>query len=307
MNKCAGHSPSRVLGLLLGLAIATIAGPSTAVAQSVSGTILGTVTDASGSVLSSAKITVVNEGTGFSRTVKADTNGEYTVPQLPTGRYTVTSEMTGFKTTALSNVEVRRRSTGADRSQAGSRRDVRIRERRSHRAAAADVLVRAGHHGHRRADRSPSPERPQFRQPDANCPRRASRHPGREHRRRRQPRVACLGLVLGERAARARQQLHARRRRQQRNLAADGRHLPERRRTRRVQDADLHVLGRVRTVARRRRQSPDQVRHQQVSTAAASSSTATTRSMRTTFSTTAPAAPNRTSRRTSSVARSAAR
>ncbi len=106
MNKCAGHSPSRVLGLLLGLAIATIASPSTALAQSVSGTILGTVTDASGSVLSSAKITVVNEGTGFSRTVKADTNGEYTVPQLPTGRYTVTSEMTGFKTTALSNVEV---------------------------------------------------------------------------------------------------------------------------------------------------------------------------------------------------------
>src|SRR4051794_10894732 len=106
MNKRAGHSPSRVMGLVvLGLAIA-IAGPSTALAQSVSGTILGTVTDASGSVVSGAKVTVMNEGTGFSRNVKADTNGEYTVPQLPTGHYTVTSEMSGFKTTALSNVEV---------------------------------------------------------------------------------------------------------------------------------------------------------------------------------------------------------
>src|SRR3954454_18183194 len=106
MNKRAGHSPSRVMGLVvLGLAIA-IAGPSTALAQSVSGTILGTVTDASGSIVSGAKVTVVNEGTGFSRNVKADTNGEYTVPQLPTGRYTVTSEMAGFKTSALSNVDV---------------------------------------------------------------------------------------------------------------------------------------------------------------------------------------------------------
>ena len=130
-------------------------------------------------------------------------------------------------------------------------------------AAAADVLVRAGHDGHRRADRSAAAERPQFRQPDAHRPRRASRHPGRQHRRRRQPRVARLGLVLGQRAARARQQLHARRRRQQRNLAADGRHLPERRRARRVQDADLDLLGRVRPLARRRRQPADQVRHEQ--------------------------------------------
>ena len=107
MNTRAGTPHFRVLGvLLLGLATASLCTPSGAWAQSVSGTILGTVTDASGSVLSNAKVTVVNEGTGFSRTVKADTNGEYTVPQLPTGRYTVTSEMTGFKAMALSNVDV---------------------------------------------------------------------------------------------------------------------------------------------------------------------------------------------------------
>ncbi|MEN3339796.1 MAG: hypothetical protein V7647_3472 [Acidobacteriota bacterium] len=107
MNNRAGTQHFRVLGcLLVALALASLAAPSAALAQSVSGTILGTVTDASGSVLSNAKVTVINEGTGFTRTVKADTNGEYTVPQIPTGHYTVTSEMTGFKTMALSNVEV---------------------------------------------------------------------------------------------------------------------------------------------------------------------------------------------------------
>jgi hypothetical protein len=107
MNKPAGTPHVRVLGpLLLSLAVASISVPSSAIAQSVSGTILGTVTDASGSVMSNAKVTVINEGTGFTRTVTADSNGEYTAPSVPTGHYTVTAEMTGFKGMVLSNVEV---------------------------------------------------------------------------------------------------------------------------------------------------------------------------------------------------------
>src|SRR5215210_6932397 len=107
MKSRAGRLVVRVPGLfLLMLALAAISAPADALAQSVSGTILGTVTDASGSVMGNAKVTVVNEGTGFTRTVTADANGEYTVPSLPTGRYTVTSEMTGFKAMALSNIEV---------------------------------------------------------------------------------------------------------------------------------------------------------------------------------------------------------
>ncbi len=110
MNKCAGTPGFRILSLLrfllLCLAVASVSTPSAALAQSVSGTILGTVSDASGSVMGNAKVTVINEGTGFTRTVTSDSNGDYTVPQLPTGRYTVTSEMTGFKAMALSNVEL---------------------------------------------------------------------------------------------------------------------------------------------------------------------------------------------------------
>jgi hypothetical protein len=77
-----------------------------ALAQSVSGTILGTVTDSSGAIVTGAKVTIINEGTALTRTVTSDANGEYTAPNLPTGTYTVMSEMTGFKALALSNIEV---------------------------------------------------------------------------------------------------------------------------------------------------------------------------------------------------------
>ncbi len=102
MIRYAGSAVARALCLMalsLGLA-------SSAVAQSVSGTILGTVTDSSGATVGGAKVTIVNEGTGLTRVLTADSSGEYTAPALPTGHYTITSEMTGFKTVALSNIEV---------------------------------------------------------------------------------------------------------------------------------------------------------------------------------------------------------
>jgi Carboxypeptidase regulatory-like domain len=102
MIRYAGSALGRalcVVALSLGLA-------ASAAAQSVSGTILGTVTDSTGATVAGAKVTIVNEGTGLTRVLTADSNGEYTAPALPTGHYTITSEMTGFKTVALSNIEV---------------------------------------------------------------------------------------------------------------------------------------------------------------------------------------------------------
>ena len=94
---------SRVLGVLCLVMLAAV---PASWAQTVSGTILGSVTDPSGAVISNAKVTLVNEGTGLTRTVTTDTNGEYVAPSLPTGHYTVMSEITGFKTLTMSNVEV---------------------------------------------------------------------------------------------------------------------------------------------------------------------------------------------------------
>ena len=89
------------------LVLAAFASASTPLrAQSVSGTILGTVTDASGAVVSNAKVIVTHEGTGLTREVMSDSNGDFVVPSIPTGRYTVVVEMAGFKTLALSNIEL---------------------------------------------------------------------------------------------------------------------------------------------------------------------------------------------------------
>ena len=106
MIRCVRVSTIKALFLALIACGVFAALPTDATAQSVSGTLLGTVTDVSGAVVADAKITVVNEGTGLTRTVTSDANGEYVVPSIPTGRYTVTAEVAGFKTLALSNIEL---------------------------------------------------------------------------------------------------------------------------------------------------------------------------------------------------------
>jgi hypothetical protein len=90
----------------LGLAILPFLLPRPAAGQAVSGTILGDVVDTTGAVIPGANVTLVNTGTGFSRTVMTDSKGEYTAPSIPTGTYTVTAEMTGFKKVTMANVQL---------------------------------------------------------------------------------------------------------------------------------------------------------------------------------------------------------
>jgi hypothetical protein len=106
MIERPGTSVFRIRSLFLLIVMIAAAAAPAAVAQSVSGTILGTVTDPSGAIVANAKVTVINEGTGLTRTVTSDANGDYVVPSIPTGHYTVTAEVSGFKTLALSNIEL---------------------------------------------------------------------------------------------------------------------------------------------------------------------------------------------------------
>ena len=95
----------RVLAAALaGVAILCCLAPPPAGAQAVSGTILGIVQDSTGAVVPGATVTLVNTGTGFSRSVVSDTAGEYTAPLIPTGTYTVSAELTGFKKVSKNNV-----------------------------------------------------------------------------------------------------------------------------------------------------------------------------------------------------------
>lgn len=69
---------------------------STLPAQTFRGTLLGTVSDPTGAVIPGASISVKNMDTGIERTTESNSDGAFTVPELPIGRYSVTVNMTGF-------------------------------------------------------------------------------------------------------------------------------------------------------------------------------------------------------------------
>jgi hypothetical protein len=72
--------------------------------QNVSGTILGTVRDSSGGVIAAARISVTNEATNFGYNGVTASTGEYVVPNLPPGQYSVASESAGFKQNVVKGV-----------------------------------------------------------------------------------------------------------------------------------------------------------------------------------------------------------
>src|SRR5258706_3021751 len=63
----------------------------------VTASITGTVRDTSGAIMPGAAVTVKHTESGLVRTAETDSNGNYTVPSLPVGRYEVSTEKTGFK------------------------------------------------------------------------------------------------------------------------------------------------------------------------------------------------------------------
>src|SRR5579872_2328920 len=65
-------------------------------AQNVTGSIQGSVLDASGSAVPNAEITVTNNSTGVARTTTATGDGLYSVPSLQPGVYTVDGKAQGF-------------------------------------------------------------------------------------------------------------------------------------------------------------------------------------------------------------------
>ena len=78
----------------LGLMAAVI---STAWGQTSVGRISGSVTDATGSAVVNATVTVTSTETGSARTATSDSAGFYAVTSLPIGHYTASVSMTGFQ------------------------------------------------------------------------------------------------------------------------------------------------------------------------------------------------------------------
>lgn len=78
-----------------------------AAAQDARGTVLGRVTDSSGSMVPNVEVRITNEATGVPISAKTNDSGNYVVPYLNPGLYTVSCEMQGFKKWSRAAVQVR--------------------------------------------------------------------------------------------------------------------------------------------------------------------------------------------------------
>src|SRR5579864_6560898 len=99
------------LAALLALGVWLTAGLGPLAAQSTYGTINGTITDASGGLVSGAKVEVLNQGTGITRSMSADAAGNYEFLNLDPGTYTITVSATNFTTTQNKGVVLPARET----------------------------------------------------------------------------------------------------------------------------------------------------------------------------------------------------
>ncbi len=74
--------------------------------QAVNATLVGAITDASGAVVANAKVTITEETTGVSHSAQSNESGNFTFPDLPPGRYTVSAETSGFKKEVRKGVDL---------------------------------------------------------------------------------------------------------------------------------------------------------------------------------------------------------
>ncbi|MBE3134103.1 MAG: carboxypeptidase regulatory-like domain-containing protein, partial [Acidobacteria bacterium] len=112
-SLCFAGGPKRrravVRAGLLALALVLALAGATA-AQSVMGSIRGTVTDASGGVIPKAAVLITDENTGVPRAVETGPRGTFEVPNLKPGTYRIEVTVTSFKKFEQAGVVV---STGS--------------------------------------------------------------------------------------------------------------------------------------------------------------------------------------------------
>ncbi|MFN7992032.1 MAG: carboxypeptidase-like regulatory domain-containing protein [Bryobacteraceae bacterium] len=88
-----------------GVLVLTLA--ASALAQSTTGSLSGTITDPNGAVIPGAKLLAKHAASGQEFEALTTEAGLYVFPSLPVGPYTVTAEKVGFKKLNRSNIEIR--------------------------------------------------------------------------------------------------------------------------------------------------------------------------------------------------------
>ncbi|HMV85588.1 MAG TPA: TonB-dependent receptor [Blastocatellia bacterium] len=98
-------SPTRVLGVCL-LALFSWLTPVAFAQGTTTGRLVGTVTDEQGSAIPSAQITIKGNQAEGQYTAVTNKEGQWTLPSIPPGTYTVTVQANGFKSTLVREVKV---------------------------------------------------------------------------------------------------------------------------------------------------------------------------------------------------------
>jgi hypothetical protein len=86
------------------LLIPAIAFAGMASAQQTTATVVGNVTDPTGSIIPGATVTIINSGTNATRSTKTDADGKYAIPYLVAGTYILRVEMPGFAKQELQGI-----------------------------------------------------------------------------------------------------------------------------------------------------------------------------------------------------------
>jgi hypothetical protein len=90
--------------MLVGCVVAVVS--AVAHAQVTTADLVGTIRDASGSIVPGVTVTVTNEATGVTRTAVTAESGTYVFTALPPGMYRLTAELTGFRKVERTGVEL---------------------------------------------------------------------------------------------------------------------------------------------------------------------------------------------------------
>ena len=106
MDACSSARTSRpgASTRILAVLVCIIAGSMMAFGQQTTGSIVGTVNDQQGAVVTTATVKAINLDTGFSRSAPANGYGEYRIDYLPVGTYTVEVTAPGFERFVQKNV-----------------------------------------------------------------------------------------------------------------------------------------------------------------------------------------------------------
>ena len=159
-----------------------LAGGMSLFAQQPSASVVGRVTDATGAVIPGVAIKMINLDTNQVQAGSSNQVGDFTIPYLNPGRYTMEASTAGFRTYKHTEFTLVCGSGAAHRYPARNR--LRGGQRHHHRCASgAEHRERGARRGdHQRRDRGNAARRPQLLRPGLSHRR---RHPQGRRRRRR--------------------------------------------------------------------------------------------------------------------------